>query len=101
RLPAALLPPARDRRADARDPRPLEVRPCNLEQLERGGARPGVGPPDDRLARLDRQRALDLGAQLVGRDDHELRAAGPAHTLVDLAADRLQVLGDELLDVPL
>src|SRR5262249_58158081 len=75
RLPAALFPPALDRLADPRPTRPLEVRLRSLEQLERRRIGPGARPPDDRLARLDRERALDLRAQLGRGDDDELRPA--------------------------
>src|SRR5438445_405513 len=87
--------------APARDTRSFEMRPCDREQLARRCVRLRARPADDRFARSRGECVLDLAAQLLGRHDHELRPAGAPDALVDLAADLLQVLGDELLDVPL
>ena len=65
------------------------------------GVRLGGRPADHGLAGFGRQGALDLAAQLLRRHDHHLQTAGPARLLVDLVADRLQVLLDEVLDVAL
>ena len=53
----------------------VEVRPDDLEQLGRRRVRLGGRPADDRLARLGRERRLDLAAHLLRRDDHHLQAA--------------------------
>ena len=79
----------------------LEQRLDQLEQLGRGRVRVGARPADDRLARLVRELALELRPRLLGGDDDQLRSAQPADLPVDLLGDLLQVVMDELLDVPL
>ena len=79
----------------------LEQRLDQLEQLGRGRMRVGARPADDRLARLVRELALELRPRLLGGDDDQLRPAQPADLPVDLLGDLLQVVVDELLDVPL
>src|SRR5207302_1220100 len=78
-----------------------EMRFDRGEQLRRRRVRLRLRPADDRLARVRGQPRLDLASELLRRDDHELRSAQPPHALVDLAADGLEVVGDELLDVAL
>src|SRR5581483_6000992 len=79
----------------------VEERPRGLQQLARPGVGLGPDPADERLARLLRELRLEVAPQLLRRDpdDHEPGAA--ANAAVELAADRLQVLLDEVLDVAL
>ena len=79
----------------------LEQRLDQLEQLGRRRVRLGGRPADDRLARLVREHVLELRARLLGGDDDQARAAQPAQVPVDVLGDLLQVVVDELLDVPL
>src|SRR6185503_4573243 len=79
----------------------LEQRLDQLEQLGRGRVGVRARPADDRLPRVVRERALELRSSLLGRDDDQLRPAQPTHLLVDVLGDFLQMVVDELLDVPL
>src|SRR5262249_17474517 len=61
----------------------------------------GVCPADDRVAGRLRQLILELAARLLGGDEDDLRRVQAAPAPVELLRDALQVLLDELLDVPL
>src|SRR4029078_4868573 len=79
----------------------LQQRPDPLAPGGRGRVGLGRRPADDRLAGLVREHVLELGAGLFGGDDDQARPAQPAHAPLDVLGDLLQVVVDELLDVPL
>src|SRR5262245_45798371 len=98
---ARTFAPAVDQRSLVLRARGVEDRARQLEQLLRRRMRFGARPADDRLLRPVREEILELRPRLLGRDDDHLRRAHPPHPPVELHGDVLQVLGDELLDVPL
>src|SRR4029450_11521683 len=61
----------------------------------------GGRPADHCLLRLVRKRGLELGPRLLARDPDHPRAAQPAQLPVDELSNLLQVVVDELVDVPL
>src|SRR5262245_59102634 len=79
----------------------VEQRADDLEDLAGGRVRLGVRPADDRLAGLVRQLRLELTSHLLGRDDDHVQPASAAKRAIDLVADGLQVVKDNVLDVPL
>ncbi len=97
--PAVLLLPALEDRLLVSRPRLVEQRPHDLEQLRRSRMRLRRRPADDCRPGLRGERRLDPAAQLLGRDHHQPHAV--LQLPVDLAAHRLQVPVDELVEVSL
>ena len=96
-----LLPRARRPWSPAPAPR-LEQRLGPASTSCAGRVRVGARPADDRLARTSCESSLSSSdLRLLGGDDDRLRPAQPADLPVDLLGDLLQVVVDELLDVPL
>ena len=79
----------------------LEQRLDELEQLARAGVRLRLGRADDDALDLVRKRVEELRPCLLGADDDDLRRVHAADGAVELRGDVLQVVGDELLEVPL
>ena len=61
----------------------------------------GRRPADHSISHLVRQEILELGVGLLGGDDDDLRSAQAAQVAIELVRDVTEVLGHELLDVPL
>src|SRR5580765_832250 len=100
-IPAGLLLPALDDLGLLLAAPRLQQRLDELEQIGRRRVGLRARPPDDGLPRLLRQDVLELRPRLLGGDDDQARPAQPAQALVDVLGDLLQVVVDELLDVPL
>jgi hypothetical protein len=78
----------------------LQQRLHDLEQLVRAAVRLCLGRADHDVLHLVRQRIHELRARLLRADDDDLGGLQPPDHAVELHGDALQVLGDELLDVP-
>ena len=79
----------------------LEQRLHELEQLARAGVRLRLGGADDGALDLVRKRVEELRSRLLRADDDDLRRVQPPDGAFELRGNVLQVLGDELLEVPL
>ena len=58
-------------------------------------------PADERVARLVRELLGEAASHLLRADEHDLRRVHPPATAIELLRNALQVLVDELVDVPL
>ena len=96
-----LFLPAVDRRRLLGEPRLLEERLREREQLGRGRVPLARGRPHEAVARLGRELVDERRARFVRPDDDDLPGEAAANVVVEILRDRAQMLARELVDVPL
>jgi len=96
-----LLPPALEKRGLLLDAPALEHRSRQLQELRRLGMRLRVRPADDRRLRFLGEQIVELGANLLGGENHDLGMMKLPDEPIESVRNLTQVLLDELLDVAL
>ena len=96
-----LFPPALEKRGLLLDAPAFEHRSGELQELRRLGMRLRVRPANDRCLRFLGEQIVELGASLLGGEDHDLGMMKPPDESIEPLRNLTQVLLDELLDVAL
>ncbi len=96
-----LFLPAVEHRRLLREPRLLEERLREREQLRRRRVALARGRPDEAVARLGRELVDERRPRLVRPDDDDMPGETAANVVVEILGDRAQMLSRELVDVPL
>ena len=99
--PARLLLPALERGRLLREPRLLEERQRELEQLGRRRVSLAGGGAGERSLRLLREHVGEAGARLLRPDDDDVPRDAAANVPVEVGGNGSEVIAGELVDVPL